>query len=564
MSGTPFHRLEFFRPLLESVGDFSLTDESHLKTYIPLIETQEVETLKRELKGEFIGISFDGTSRLGEALNITGRFCDSSFQLHSRLLRFVTAKVHLKAPQLASLITTALCAELSVPPTHVVCISRDSASVNGAACTLLTGSTFAYSENVLCISHTLNNVGSRIHFDVLSSFMTPWLELVGGRNPHRGAQSLWRQTVAPRSVPGYSQVRWHSLAEIQFVLAEEFDKLASFLTNLDTLGYGEATRAKLHTILDDPHTCRTLKLQLAAMRDIRALVQMTYELEGDRLEILLVHQRIEKLRALGRAMQSGADVIPNVDAILRHEMKLVNGVKMSKFFEGHGMCEGKIISKRQGVASDLYPGQTCAVYQVKYSTDGQVQEFEEVEIRQLLVVKHLPERQEILDSLQNAFEYLEERITGACANQQFSCAHMYSVCEVVQALNPLFAAQHLTDDFATRLFHTVASLSEHISLPQLKAQIPAYLAMAAAFECDMDDVSSFTTSVLHFWKCASQNTLSEWKKAARIVFCMSPNSASCERVFSLLDAMYGDSQMLCLADHLQASLMLRYNGRKIM
>ena len=45
-----------------------------------------------------------------------------------------------------------------------------------------------------------------------------------------------------------------------------------------------------------------------------------------------------------------------------------------------------------------------------------------------------------------------------------------------------------------------------------------------------------------------------WAVAARMVFSMSPNSASCERVFSLLKQMFG-------VDHMQAALMLRYNKR---
>ncbi len=55
----------------------------------------------------------------------------------------------------------------------------------------------------------------------------------------------------------------------------------------------------------------------------------------------------------------------------------------------------------------------------------------------------------------------------------------------------------------------------------------------------------------------------EWSKAARIVFSMSPNSASCERVFSLLKVMFGENRDSSLADMLQASLMLRYNKRRV-
>lgn len=237
ISGTPMNRLKYFRPLLEQlVGDKSLTDVSHMKTYIPHIEKTEMEFLKSEIGGHFLGIAFDGTSRVGEAINVVGRFCISEFVLQYRLLRFQTAQAHLNAAQFSSLITRVLCTDLGMEPEMLVCISRDSVLVNGAACRMLCTSPFHAAENQLCISHTLNNVGSRIKFGVLSEFMTPWLELVGGRNPHRGAQALWRAAVAPQVVPGYSKVRWHSLAEIQIMLAENFDKIAPFVAQLEERG----------------------------------------------------------------------------------------------------------------------------------------------------------------------------------------------------------------------------------------------------------------------------------------------------------------------------------------
>ena len=47
-----------------------------------------------------------------------------------------------------------------------------------------------------------------------------------------------------------------------------------------------------------------------------------------------------------------------------------------------------------------------------------------------------------------------------------------------------------------------------------------------------------------------------------IVFAISPNSASCERVFALLKNLFGEQQMSALADYVQAALMLNYNGRR--
>ena len=55
----------------------------------------------------------------------------------------------------------------------------------------------------------------------------------------------------------------------------------------------------------------------------------------------------------------------------------------------------------------------------------------------------------------------------------------------------------------------------------------------------------------------------QWALAARIVFAISPNSASCERVFSLLKLMFGEQQIRTLADTIRAALMLRYNDRMV-
>ena len=54
-----------------------------------------------------------------------------------------------------------------------------------------------------------------------------------------------------------------------------------------------------------------------------------------------------------------------------------------------------------------------------------------------------------------------------------------------------------------------------------------------------------------------------WALAARVAFALSPNSASCERVFALLKNMYGEATMASLADRIQASLMLAYNDRRV-
>ena len=201
MSGTPLSRLSYFRSLLDFPGS-SMSDESHLSAvYIPRIEEKEFLKVESEISGRFTSIAFDGTSRLGEAVNITGRYCSESFDISIRLLRCTTRKLHMNATALASAITRVLCTEYGVLPERLVCLSRDSVLVNGAACKMLMQSPFSCAENQLCISHTLNNVGSRLQLGVVKEFMTPWLELVGGRHPHAGAKALWRATVNPQVLP---------------------------------------------------------------------------------------------------------------------------------------------------------------------------------------------------------------------------------------------------------------------------------------------------------------------------------------------------------------------------
>lgn len=77
------------------------------------------------------------------------------------------------------------------------------------------------------------------------------------------------------------------------------------------------------------------------------------------------------------------------------------------------------------VESTLYPGERRKAYIVKYDIDQTTQEFEEEEIRPLLIVSSMPERKEVIAGLTPAFDYLETRITGSCETSGYSCEHMY-------------------------------------------------------------------------------------------------------------------------------------------
>jgi hypothetical protein len=164
----------------------------------------------------------------------------------------------------------------------------------------------------------------------------------------------------------------------------------------------------------------------------------------------------------------------------------------------------------------------------------------------------------VITSLRAGFEYLERRLTGICA-RPYDCSHELLVFKVVRAFDPAWASTHALDADGVKALAVVRCLSEEL-IDGMTTELDKYLTFAAGFIVDRTDVAAFTESVLKFWR-VHRSDIPTWATAARIVFALSPNSASCERVFSLLATMFTPAQKTMLGDALQASLMLRYNGR---
>lgn len=65
-AGVPLNRLDIFRPLLEESG-IRLTNRTNMAQLIPVIQE---EGKKGEITGQELSLTFDGTTRSGEALAI--------------------------------------------------------------------------------------------------------------------------------------------------------------------------------------------------------------------------------------------------------------------------------------------------------------------------------------------------------------------------------------------------------------------------------------------------------------------------------------------------------------
>ena len=76
------------------------------------------------------------------------------------------------------------------------------------------------------------------------------------------------------------------------------------------------------------------------------------------------------------------------------------------------------------------------------------------------------------------------------------------------------------------------------------------------------DAAEYTKALLLWWRI-NHPAAPTWGHAARIVFSMTCTSAASERVFSMVNDMFGPERATSLADQLQTAVMLRYNKRQV-
>ena len=171
-------------------------------------------------------------------------------------------------------------------------------------------------------------------------------------------------------------------------------------------------------------------------------------------------------------------------------------------------------------------------------------------------------RRKVIASLSPGFKYLENRLTNdSSVARPYHCADELAVLKAVRVFDPSRAALNALSADSVRSLSVMRCISEEL-IEGMLSELDRYTTAARDFETDREDVEMFTSSVLKFWR-THRSQLPTWAKAARIVFALSPNSASCERVFSLLASMFSPEQKSTLTDAVQASLMRRYNKREV-
>ena len=286
LAGIPISKIDILRPLLEKYGH-RITASSHMKDLIPSVLTKEKEKIKAELGNvKEASIIFDGTARLGEALAIIVRFVQDDFKPTQRLICLEVLARSLKGNELAQRIMSCIAVNHGFGPNMVLAAMRDGAAVNGAAIRQLLYF-YPSSMDVVCFSHTINNVGSHFQFRVLDVFFRHWVNL----SAHSfNARLLWREKTG-QSTKSHSVTRWWSKWEVLKQVSDYFGDVVPFLHENENLS--PVIRQHLLEILDNGQDLQDLRLELRAMVDAGVhFVSATYYLEGDEPQIFTCYERL--------------------------------------------------------------------------------------------------------------------------------------------------------------------------------------------------------------------------------------------------------------------------------
>ena len=100
---------------------------------IPFILKEEEAVIKNAIEGQHLGIVFDGTTRLGEAMTIVLCFVSDSWTVEQRVVRVQSVSKSMTGEDIACELIHVLSSTYSIKPDKIVIAMHDHASVNRVA-----------------------------------------------------------------------------------------------------------------------------------------------------------------------------------------------------------------------------------------------------------------------------------------------------------------------------------------------------------------------------------------------------------------------------------------------
>ena len=342
-AGVPLSKLDSLRNILER-GGYSLTTSSAMAELIPTVQQMEMSRVRADLglpqpgilpsASHDYSVIFDGTTRLGEAIAIIIRYVNDEWQLIQRLVRLDVVAKSVNAAQLSQVLIECLLTHLQLRGQQIKAIMRDGAAVNGAAVKHLQVF-MPLMMNVVCFSHTLDNVGQHFNTPVLDEFGQNWIRLFSVSHK---AKLQWKEQTG-QMVKSFSVTRWWSRWEVYHQLLLFFGDVLPFLENNQDVA--PKLTGRLSANIHDPQQLCHLKLELAVVVDIgQHFVKATYDLEGDSALALCCYERLQAVCNACR-MNVAEMHLPNLHSVARDVAKAQPDITMA-WAEAYGqgcVCE---------------------------------------------------------------------------------------------------------------------------------------------------------------------------------------------------------------------------------
>lgn len=227
--GIPLRKADHLRCLLER-GGYRLTSSSKLGELIPTVADMEMKKLSEELRLPVAGpgqqatsdrdfsVIFDGATRLGEAIAIVVRYVDENWVIQQRLVRIDVVAKSVTAVQLSRVLMECLFTRLQLRGQQILAIVRDGVSVNGAAINNMRPF-LPNALDVVCFSHTLDNVGDHFDTPVLEQFGQHWIRLFATSCK---AKLLWKEMTG-EAARSFSETRWWSRWEVYHQVSSDLE-----------------------------------------------------------------------------------------------------------------------------------------------------------------------------------------------------------------------------------------------------------------------------------------------------------------------------------------------------
>lgn len=174
-SGVPLNKLDSFKPLLEE-NAMRLTDVQHMSDLIPFIHGQEMERIRADIASRPVSVTFDGTTRFGEALAIVLRYVTDDFKVQQKLVKAQMLAKSMTGQEIARELISVLSVSYGVASGHLLGAMRDRASTNNVAMETVRV-IYPSFVDIGCFSHTKDHVGDKFHTPVLTPFASKWINL---------------------------------------------------------------------------------------------------------------------------------------------------------------------------------------------------------------------------------------------------------------------------------------------------------------------------------------------------------------------------------------------------